>query len=135
LLPLLVLSVFVDPDSKACELIGDPKTSVVSIRYNRSFSDVAKIANFSSNKGSDWVCARACWISNIAYSNREALFFAKYVLTFSNIYIPLFICLTKSVRVINLSNCFNRNVCFRFLAISNITCLFSWLVDEKWTFL
>jgi hypothetical protein len=59
-LPLLVLSVFINPDSEACELIGDLKTSVVSIRHNRSFSDTAKIANFSSNKGSDWVCARAC---------------------------------------------------------------------------
>jgi hypothetical protein len=60
ILPLLVLSVFVDPDSEACELAGDPKTSVVSIRHNRSFSDAAKVTNFSSNEGSDWVCARAC---------------------------------------------------------------------------
>jgi hypothetical protein len=52
ILPLLVLSVFVDPDNKACELTGDPETSVVSIRYNRSFSDAAKIANFFFNKGS-----------------------------------------------------------------------------------
>jgi hypothetical protein len=59
MLPLLVLSVFIDSDSKACELIGDPKASVVSIRHNRSFSDAAKVTNFSSNKGSDWVCARA----------------------------------------------------------------------------
>jgi hypothetical protein len=60
MLPLLVLSVFVNPDSKACELIGDPEASVVSIRHNRSFSDIAKVANFSSNEGSGWVCARAC---------------------------------------------------------------------------
>jgi hypothetical protein len=60
ILPLLVLSVFVDPDSEACELTGDPEASVVSIRHNRSFSDAAKVANFSSNNGSGWVCARAC---------------------------------------------------------------------------
>jgi hypothetical protein len=60
ILPLLVLSVFVDPDSKACELTGDLEASVVSIRHNRLFSDAAKVANFSSNEGSDWVCARAC---------------------------------------------------------------------------
>jgi hypothetical protein len=60
ILPLLVLSVFVDPDSKACELAGDLETNVISIRYNRLFSDIAKIANFSFNKGFDWVCARAC---------------------------------------------------------------------------
>jgi hypothetical protein len=59
ILPLLVLSVFINPDSEACELAGDPETSVISIRYNRLFSDAAKVANFSSNKGSDWVCARA----------------------------------------------------------------------------
>ena len=60
ILPLLVLSVFVNLDSEACELTGDLKASVISIRHNRSFSDAAKIANFSSNKGSDWVYARAC---------------------------------------------------------------------------
>jgi hypothetical protein len=60
ILPLLVLSVFVDPDSKACELTGDLKASVIFIRHNRLFSDTAKIANFSFNEGSDWVCARAC---------------------------------------------------------------------------
>jgi hypothetical protein len=59
ILPLLVLSVFIDSDNKVCELAGDPKTSVVFIRHNRSFSDAAKVANFSSNEGSDWVCARA----------------------------------------------------------------------------
>jgi hypothetical protein len=53
MLLLLVLSVFIDPDSKACELIGDLEASVVSIRHNRSFSDAAKVANFSSNEGSD----------------------------------------------------------------------------------
>jgi hypothetical protein len=60
ILPLLVLSVFIDPDSEACELTGDPEASVVFIRHNRSFSDAAKIANFSSNEGSGWVCARVC---------------------------------------------------------------------------
>jgi len=59
-LPLLVLSVFVDPDSEACELIGDLKASVIFIRHNRSFSDAAKVANFFPNKGSGWVCARVC---------------------------------------------------------------------------
>jgi hypothetical protein len=59
-LPLLVLSVFVDPDSEACELIGDPEASVVSIRHSRSFSDAVKVANFSFNEGSGWVCASAC---------------------------------------------------------------------------
>jgi hypothetical protein len=53
ILPLLILSVFINPDNEACELTGDPETSMVSIRHNRSFSDAAKIANFSSNKGSD----------------------------------------------------------------------------------
>jgi hypothetical protein len=52
ILPLLVLSVFVNSDSEACELTGDPEASVVFIRHNRSFSDAAKVANFSSNKGS-----------------------------------------------------------------------------------
>jgi hypothetical protein len=60
ILLLLVLSVFIDSDSEACEPTGDLKASVVSIRHNRSFSDAAKIANFSFNKGSGWVCARAC---------------------------------------------------------------------------
>jgi hypothetical protein len=60
MLPLLVLSVFVNPDSEACELISDLKASMVSIRHNRSFSDAAKVANFSFNEGSGWVCARAC---------------------------------------------------------------------------
>jgi hypothetical protein len=48
-LPLLVLSVFVDPDNEACEFIGDPKPSVISMRHKRSFSETIKIANFSSN--------------------------------------------------------------------------------------
>jgi hypothetical protein len=60
ILPLLVLSVFVNPDSEACELTDDPETSVISIRHNRLFSDAAKVANFFFNKGSDWVYARAC---------------------------------------------------------------------------
>jgi hypothetical protein len=53
ILPLLILSVFINPDSKACELAGDLEASMIFIRHNRSFSDAAKIANFSSNKGSD----------------------------------------------------------------------------------
>jgi hypothetical protein len=52
ILPLLILSVFIDPDNETCELTGDLETSVVSIRYNRLFSDIAKVANFFSNKGS-----------------------------------------------------------------------------------
>jgi hypothetical protein len=40
------LSVFVNPDSEACELTDDPETSVISIRHNRLFSDAAKVANF-----------------------------------------------------------------------------------------
>jgi hypothetical protein len=60
ILPLLVLSVFIDSDSKVCELTGDPETSMISIRHNRLFSDAAKVTNFSFNEGSDWVCARAC---------------------------------------------------------------------------
>jgi hypothetical protein len=60
ILSLLVLFVFVDSDSEACELIGDLKTSMIFIRHNRSFSDAAKVANFFSNDGSGWVCARAC---------------------------------------------------------------------------
>jgi hypothetical protein len=60
ILPLLVLSVFINPDSEACEFTNDLKASVISIRYNRSFSDIAKVTNFSFNKGSGWVCARAC---------------------------------------------------------------------------
>jgi hypothetical protein len=59
ILPLLVLSVFINSDNEACEPIGDPKASVIYIRHNHSFSDTAKIANFSSNKDSGWVCARA----------------------------------------------------------------------------
>jgi hypothetical protein len=60
ILPLLVLSVFINPDSEACELADDLKASMISIRHNRSFSDAAKVANFFSNEGSGWVCARAC---------------------------------------------------------------------------
>jgi hypothetical protein len=51
ILLLLVLFVFINLDSEACELTGDPEASVVSIRHNRSFSDAAKVANFSFNKG------------------------------------------------------------------------------------
>jgi hypothetical protein len=50
ILPLLILSVFVDLNNKACELTGDLKASVISIRHNRSFSDAAKVANFSFNE-------------------------------------------------------------------------------------
>jgi hypothetical protein len=60
ILPLLVLSVFINLNNKTCELTGDLKASVISIRHNHSFSDAAKIANFSSNKGSGWVCASTC---------------------------------------------------------------------------
>jgi ACT domain-containing protein len=59
-LPLLVLSVFVDLDSEVCEPIGDLKASVISIRHSRSFNDAVKVANFFSNEGSDWVCASVC---------------------------------------------------------------------------
>jgi hypothetical protein len=55
-LPLLVLSVFVDLDSEACELIGDSEASVVSIRHNRSFNDTAKVATFFPNKGFGYYC-------------------------------------------------------------------------------
>jgi hypothetical protein len=68
---------FVNPDCKACEPIGDPKASMTSMRPNRSFSEIVKVANFSSNEGegegesegeseskgesegSGWVCASA----------------------------------------------------------------------------
>jgi hypothetical protein len=60
ILPLLVLSVFINLDSEACELTGDPEANIIFIRHNRLFNDTAKVANFSSNKGSNWVCARAC---------------------------------------------------------------------------
>jgi hypothetical protein len=53
ILPLVVLSVFINSDNKACELAGDSEASVISIRHNRSFSDTAKVANFSFNEGSD----------------------------------------------------------------------------------
>jgi hypothetical protein len=53
ILLLLVLSVFINPDSEACEFTGDLEASVISIRHNRLFSDAAKITNFSFNKGSD----------------------------------------------------------------------------------
>jgi hypothetical protein len=52
-LPLLVLFVFINPDSEACELIGDPELNMVSMRHKRSFSEIVKIANFSFNKDSD----------------------------------------------------------------------------------
>jgi hypothetical protein len=51
-LSLLVLSVFVDPDSEACEPIDNPKASVAFIRPNRSFNEIVKVANFSFNEGS-----------------------------------------------------------------------------------
>ena len=53
ILLLLVLFVFISLDSETCELTGDLETSVIFIRYNRLFSDTAKIANFFFNKGSD----------------------------------------------------------------------------------
>jgi hypothetical protein len=43
-LPLLVLSVFINPDNEACEPISDLEASVISIRYSRSFSNTVKIA-------------------------------------------------------------------------------------------
>jgi hypothetical protein len=52
ILPLLILSVFVNLDSEACEPTDDLEASVVFIRHNRLFSDITKIVNFSSNKGS-----------------------------------------------------------------------------------
>jgi hypothetical protein len=58
ILPLLVLSVFINSDNEACELAGDLKASVIFIRHNRLFSDITKVTNFFSNKGSGWVCAR-----------------------------------------------------------------------------
>jgi hypothetical protein len=39
---------------------NDLEASVIFIRHNRSFSDIAKIANFFFNEGSDWVCASTC---------------------------------------------------------------------------
>jgi hypothetical protein len=120
---LLVLSVFVDPDNKTCELIGDLKPNVISMRHKRSFSETVKIANFFSNKGSDWVCASAYYISIIICSNRKASFFTKYIFTSSSIYISLFIYLTESVRAMNLSDCFNEDVCFRFLTMSDTASL------------
>jgi hypothetical protein len=128
-LPLLVLSVFINPDSEACEFISDLNLNMVSMRHKRSFSEAVKIANFSSNKGFGWVCASACYISIIACSNREASFFAKYIFAFSSIYILLFICLTESVRAINLSDCFNGDVCFRFLIMSGTASLPVWLIN------
>jgi hypothetical protein len=127
-LPLLVLSVFVDSDSEVCEFIGDLELSVISMRYKRSFSEVVKVANFSFNEGSGWVCASACCISIIACFNREVSFFARYVFAFFSICIPLFICLIGSVRVMNLSDCFNGDVCFRFLIMSGIAFLPVWLI-------
>jgi hypothetical protein len=60
ILLLLILSVFVDPDSETCELTGDLEASMISIRHNHLFSDITKVANFSFNEGFGWVCARAC---------------------------------------------------------------------------
>jgi hypothetical protein len=122
-LPLLVLSVFIDPDSEACEFIGDSELSMISMRHKRSFSEAVKVTNFSFNEGSGWVCASACYISVIACSNREASFFARCVFAFSSIYIPLFIYLTRSVRAINLSDYFNEDIYFRFLTMSRIASL------------
>jgi hypothetical protein len=127
-LPLLVLFVFVDPDSKICEFISDLDPSVVSMRYKRSFSEAMKIANFSFSKGSGWVCASTCYISVIACSNREASFFARYIFVSSSICIPLSICLTESVRAMNLSDCFNGDVYFRFLTMSDTASLPIWLI-------
>jgi hypothetical protein len=124
----LVLSVFINPDSEACEFISDLKLNMVFVRHKRSFSETVKIANFSFNEGSDWVCASIYYISIIACSNREALFFARYIFAFSSIYIPLSIYLTESVRAMNLSDCFNKDVYFRFLIMSDIAFFPVWLI-------
>jgi hypothetical protein len=52
ILPLLVLSVFINPNSETCEFIGDLETNVIFIRYNRLFSNAVKVANFFFNEGS-----------------------------------------------------------------------------------
>jgi hypothetical protein len=65
----------------------------------------------------------------IACFNRKALFFVRCVFIFSNICISLSICLIGSVRVINLSDCFNKDIYFRFLIMSGITSLPVWLIN------
>ena len=124
---------FVDPDCEACEPIGDPEASVASMRPNRSFSEVVKVANFSSNEGegegegSGWVCASAWLISVMACSNSEASFSVRCVFASSSICTPLSICLIGSVCEMNLSVCFNGDVFFRFLlkqAASSVFILF-----------
>jgi hypothetical protein len=122
-LPLLILSVFIDPNSEACEFMSDPEPNVISMRHKRSFSETVKVANFSFNEGSGWIYASTCCISIIACSNKKASFFVRCVFASSSIYIPLFIYLTGSVRAINLSDCFNGDVYFRFLTISGTASL------------
>ena len=89
------------------------------MRPNRSFSEIVKIVNFSSNEGEgegfDWVCASVWLINIIACSNSEASFSVRYVFAFFSICTPLSICLIRSVCEINLSVCFNGDVFFRFL--------------------
>jgi hypothetical protein len=79
---LSLLAIFTDPASKACEPVSGPEASMIFIRHNRSFSEAVKVTNFSFNEGSDWICANTCRISIIAYSNKEALFLARYVFVF-----------------------------------------------------
>jgi hypothetical protein len=83
---------------------------------------------FFFNEGSGWVYASACYISVIAYLNREASFFTRCVFAFSSICIPLFICLIGSVRAMNLSDCFSEDVYFRFLIMSGTASLPVWLI-------
>ena len=118
-----------NPDCEACEPISDLKASVAFMRPSRSFSEIVKIANFSSNKGegegeseskgesegSNWVCVSVWLISIMACFNSEASFFDRCVFTFSNICTPLSICLIRSVCEVNLFIYFNGNVFFRFL--------------------
>ena len=108
------------------------------MRPSRSFSEVVKIANFSSNEGegegegegesegSGWVCASAWLIRVMACSNSEASFSDRCVFASSSICTPLSICLIGSVCEVNLSVCFNGDVFFRFfeLAASLVFILF-----------
>jgi hypothetical protein len=118
--------VFVDPDCEACELIGDPEASVASMRPNRSFSEVVKVANFSSNEGegegegegSGWVCASAWLISVMACSNSEASFSVRCVFASSSNCMPFSICLIGFV-------CAS----FRFLPRQVISSVFMLFVD------
>jgi hypothetical protein len=72
ILPLLVLSVFINSDNEACELTGDSETSMVSIRHNRSFSDAAKVAKFFFNEGSNYY-----YYSSISACRRALIGYAR----------------------------------------------------------